>query len=151
MKNHVNNRYESITHNPIFSPSERIIIHNASEAYQVFKSFWDVDLMPFLEEFKMMMLDSADRVLAVHDLLLLGLTAQFTDIQAIIAAAIKVGAHAIILAHNRPSGAVQPGKEERTLSTKIVSVAKQNGILVRDHLIITRNSYFSYSENGLIR
>ena len=150
MKNHVNNGRTSMANNPIFSPSERIIIRDASDAYQIFKSFWDADLMPFLEEFKMMMLDSEGKVLAVHDLLLLGLTAQFTDTKTIIDAAIKVSAHAIILAHNRPSGAVQPGKEERTLTARIVSIAKQNGIVVQDHLIITRDSYFSYSEHGLI-
>src|SRR3546814_4168614 len=83
--------------------------------------------MPFLEEFKMMMLDSEGNVLAVHDLLLLGLTAQFTDTKTIIDAAIKVDAHAIVLAHNRPSGIVRPCKIERALTAKIVSVAKQNG------------------------
>lgn len=140
----------NMTENPIFSPCEQIIIRNASDAYQIFKSFWDVDLMGFLEEFKMMMLDRDGKVSAVHDLLLLGLTAQFTDIQAIMDTALKVGAHAIILAHNRPSGAVQPGKEERMLTARIVSMAKQNGIVVKDHLIITRDSYFSYSEHGLI-
>lgn len=150
MKNHVNNGRASMANNPIFSPCERIIIRDAPDAYQIFKSFWDTDLMPFLEEFKMMMLDSEGDVLAMHDLLLLGLTAHFTDTKTIIDAAIKVSAHAIVLAHNRPSGAVQPGKEERTLTARIVSIAKQNGIVVQDHLIITRDSYFSYSEHGLI-
>ncbi len=90
-----------MTEEPIFSPSERIIIRDA-RAHQVFKSFWDADLMRFLEEFKVMMLDAEGKVIALHHFLLQGLVFQFTDTQAVINAALKVKAQAIILAHNRP-------------------------------------------------
>ncbi len=56
----------------------------------------------------------------------------------------------IILVHNHPSGDSQPSEEDLELTRKIVEGGKILGIEVLDHVIITKDSYFSFAENKLI-
>jgi len=59
-------------------------------------------------------------------------------------------AHAMILAHNHPSGTLKPSKADVILTTKIIKASKEVDILVHDHLIFTENNYFSFRDKGLL-
>jgi DNA repair protein RadC len=59
-------------------------------------------------------------------------------------------ATAIILAHNHPSGNLEPSAEDRAITTRLDEAAGIMGIPILDHLIIVRNGYFSFVEHGLL-
>lgn len=66
-------------------------------------------------------------------------------------AAILANAAAIILAHNHPSGNVDPSQEDINATTRLYEAGKILGIDVLDHVIIGRDGcYFSFAENGLV-
>lgn len=54
----------------------------------------------------------------------------------------------IMLAHNHPSGLLQPSKEDLALTKKIIVAGKLLGIKVLDHLIISRTGYLSLKQSG---
>ena len=64
--------------------------------------------------------------------------------------AIKDNSVAIILAHNHPSGKVDPSPEDREITQRLVQAGQIVGIEVLDHLIISKLGYFSFLEHGLL-
>lgn len=59
-----------------------------------------------------------------------------------------VSAAGIILVHNHPTGNVIPSKQDIDLTNNIISVGNILGIKVVDHVIIGKNNYYSFLENG---
>ena len=57
----------------------------------------------------------------------------------------------LICMHNHPSGEILPSNEDIELTKSLVEIGKIQGINVLDHLIISDNAYYSFSEEGLIR
>lgn len=68
----------------------------------------------------------------------------------IFADALKERATAIILVHNHPSGNLEPSNEDKALTEAMVKAGKLLGIKVLDHLIISRNGFYSFIEHELI-
>lgn len=64
--------------------------------------------------------------------------------------AIKDRAHCIILAHNHPSGNLQPSQEDRDITRRLQDAGKIIGIEVLDHMIISKNGFFSFLEEGIL-
>lgn len=102
-----------------------------------------------LEEFKVVFLNRANRVIGVYDASSGGITGTVADPRLILAAAIKSLAVSIILSHNHPSGNLKPSKADEDLTTKIKEAAKYHDIRVIDHMIITSEGYYSFADEGL--
>lgn len=64
--------------------------------------------------------------------------------------ALELGASSLILAHNHPSGDVNPSKEDVDITKLIIAAAKPLGIEVHDHLIIGAKKHFSFKSKGVI-
>lgn len=139
-----------LTYQPHFKPSERPKIQKSTQAYEVLRQHWDEEIMQFLEEFKVILLNNAKRVLGIVDISLGGLMEVSVDVKVVIAAALKARATGIILAHNHPSGEPTPSRQDIALTQRIIEAAKLFGIDVIDHLIMTSEGCYSFSDNGLI-
>jgi len=59
-------------------------------------------------------------------------------------------AEAIVVAHNHPSNNIEPSKEDVLVTENLVRSGKILDIKLKDHLIITKDSYFSFKEKGMI-
>jgi len=71
----------------------------------------------------------------------------------VIHTALMIGAAGMILAHNHPSGYVDPSEEDRRLTRSIVEAGKLFDIRVLDHVIISghvENVYYSFLERGIL-
>ena len=64
--------------------------------------------------------------------------------------AIKARATAIAIAHNHPSGTLEPSDDDISLTKRIRLAGDILGIKVLDHLIITDKSYYSFLEHGML-
>lgn len=64
--------------------------------------------------------------------------------------ALELGATAIILAHNHPSGDARPSAEDIDLTNTVIDAAKPFGITIHDHLIVSRKNTFSFRAQGLM-
>jgi DNA repair protein RadC len=57
---------------------------------------------------------------------------------------------AVILAHNHPSGSLNPSEADKNLTKKLKIAGENLDIKVLDHLIITENTYFSFADENLL-
>ena len=64
--------------------------------------------------------------------------------------ALKNKAYAIILVHNHPGGIAKPSEQDINLTKLLEIPAKIIGLTIYDHLIITKNSYFSFREENML-
>ena len=127
--------------------NKRIKITSSQRAYQVVKSYF-LDLTH--EEFFVLYLNRANQVIQVKQLSVGGTTGTFVDPKIIFKHGVDLSAAAIILAHNHPSGQLRPSYEDETLTKKIRQFGELIEMPVLDHLIITDNGYFSFSDKELL-
>ncbi|MBN8718476.1 MAG: JAB domain-containing protein [Sediminibacterium magnilacihabitans] len=130
--------------------SERPLIHDSKDIYNVLKKVWDENKIEMLEEFKVVFLNRANRVTGVYDASSGGITGTVADPRLILAAAIKSLAVSIILSHNHPSGNLKPSRADEELTLKIKEAAKYHDIRVIDHIIITNEAYYSFADEGVL-
>ena len=64
--------------------------------------------------------------------------------------AIVDGACAIALAHNHPSGNVEPSEDDKAVTRRVAEAGKLLGITLIDHVIFGRSGFFSFKTAGLI-
>ena len=64
--------------------------------------------------------------------------------------ALELGATAIILVHNHPSGDHEPSDGDITMTRELIKAAKALDILVHDHLIISKTGYTSFKALGIL-
>jgi DNA repair protein RadC len=79
-----------------------------------------------------------------------GLVGAAVDLRELLRHAILAQATAVILCHNHPSGNVNPSSDDNILTNRVSEACKMMGIKLMDHIIISDNKYFSYSEQGKI-
>lgn len=68
----------------------------------------------------------------------------------IVKRALEVGAGALVLAHNHPSGDPSPSKEDINMTRILVDICRPLGIVVHDHIVIGRNGVSSFKNMGLL-
>jgi len=79
-----------------------------------------------------------------------GLSGTVVDVRLILATALKAGASSMILCHNHPSGNLKPSEADYKITQKIKDAGETMDIQVLDHLIITGEAYFSFSDEGVM-
>ncbi|MBT8269683.1 MAG: DNA repair protein RadC [Bacteroidia bacterium] len=102
------------------------------------------------EEFWILYLNNANRVIHEFQLSKGGLTGTLVDVRLLLKKALEVGAVALILGHNHPSGTLVPSKADKEITQKIQQGARVMDIKILDHLIITREDYFSFADQNLL-
>lgn len=65
--------------------------------------------------------------------------------------AVQTRASAVILAHNHPSGSVEPSEDDIATTRRLSAAADILGISVLDHIIISRSEYFSFKERDMLK
>ncbi len=68
----------------------------------------------------------------------------------VFAEAIKNKAASVIFAHNHPSGDPEPSEDDLVTTKQLTEARKILGIEVIDHIIVTKNSHFSFKDGNLI-
>jgi len=102
------------------------------------------------EEFWIVYLNNANKVLQKSQLSKGGITGTLVDVRLVLKNAIEVGATGIILSHNHPSGNLNPSEADKQLTKKLKTAGESLDIKVLDHVIITEKSYFSFADENLL-
>ena len=126
----------------------KIKITSVNKAFEVLLSLWDLDTIELQEEFKILLLNRANEVLGIYPLSKGGITGTVVDSRLIFAVALKCNATGILLCHNHPSGNLKPSDADITLTRSIKKCADFLDITLIDHLIITKNGFYSFSNEG---
>ena len=102
------------------------------------------------EEFWVLLLNRANRVIKPIQISRGGVAGTVADPKIIFKYALDQLASAIILAHNHPSGNLQPSQADIQLTKKLVEAGKWLDLPILDHLILSDYSYYSFGDEGKI-
>jgi len=126
----------------------RIKIKNSDDAYKSFINCWNQDLIELQEEFKVLLLNNSNEVLGVHSLSKGSTRGTVVDLKLLFAIALKSNSTGIIIAHNHPSGTLKPSRSDLELTKRIKKSGDLLDIKLLDHLIITKEEFYSMSDNN---
>jgi DNA repair protein RadC len=102
------------------------------------------------EEFWVLYLNNANKVIAKNQLSKGGMTGTVVDVRIIFKSALESGAVGILLCHNHPSGNLKPSEADIEITKKVKTAGKSLDINVLDHIIITQNGYYSFADEGIL-
>src|SRR5690606_14067351 len=131
-------------------PSQRPKMSSPKDAYSILLDSWDDERLEFVEQFKVLLLNRANRVLGIYEASTGGVSGTVADPKLVFAAALKSNATAIILAHNHPSGQLKPSDADLKLTQKLKEGGKYLEIPVLDHIIVTSEGYNSFADEGVL-
>lgn len=72
------------------------------------------------------------------------------DMRVVFRAAVVVGASAIVVAHNHPSGDPRPSSDDLALTIRVGECARLLGVELLDHVIVSPSHVLSFKERGLL-
>jgi DNA repair protein RadC len=139
-----------LTYRNKISPKDRPVVTNSQQAYDLLIQAWDMNKIELLEEFIILLLDRQNRCIGLSKISVGGISACLVDPKIVFATALKARASGLILAHNHPSGNIQPSKPDIDLTSKLKEGGNLLELAVLDHLIVTPQSYFSFANEGLM-
>ena len=123
------------------------IVRSSQEAYE--RLFSNLEGL-LHEEFWVLFLNHGNRVLAVECFSRGSLSATVVDVRMILKKALELSSTSLILAHNHPSGNLNPSKSDKDLTRKIIESGQIMDIRILDHLILSSEGYFSFADEGLL-
>lgn len=124
-------------------------ITSSKDCESVFRNIWSPQL-ELREEFYLLLLNRANKVIGWHCISQGGLDSTVADIRIIFSIALKCVATGIIVAHNHPSGNLKPSETDIVLTRKIKEAGKLLDITLFDHLILSNEGYYSFADEGLL-
>ena len=120
-----------------FEVSERPIIDSPEKAVEQLTDIRDKKQ----EHFVCLTLDGANRLIAKRVISIGTLTSSLVHPREVFAEAITDRAASIIVAHNHPSGSLEPSSADIEVTSRLKQAAELLGISLLDHIIITKDSY----------
>ena len=102
------------------------------------------------EVFATLFLDAQHRVLEAVEMFRGTLTQTSVYPREVVVEALKRNAAAVILAHNHPSGHMEPSPADEALTRILKSALALVDVRVLDHFVVTRNAVVSFAERGLL-
>ena len=126
---------------------ERVTILSSKDVYDCFYPLM-CDLPT--EEFWVLMLNQASKIIDKVKISAGGLSATAVDVRCILREALVKRASAIVLSHNHPSGNIRPSKEDDLLTRHVAQASECMDIRLVDHIILTDGAFYSYSDEGRI-
>ncbi len=133
----------------INSNKNKVKITNSEGAYKLLLLHWDMDTIEFCEEVKILLLNRANLVLGIYNLSKGGVSQCVIDIKIILSIALKANASSIIMAHNHPSGNLTPSEQDKTITERLKQACKVVDLTLLDHLIISKEGFYSFCDRGL--
>lgn len=139
-----------LTYRTRVKASLRPKITSSQDCVKVLRESWDLDRIELVEQFKVMLLNRANKVLGIFEVSTGGIAGTVADPKLIFVAALKAGASGLILCHNHPSGNLSPSQADIDLTRKIKEGGKMLEISLLDHVILTQEAYFSFVDEGVL-
>ena len=102
------------------------------------------------EQFRILFLDTKNRL--IRDEVQQTGTVNHTPVypREVVKRALELGATAIVMVHNHPSGDPTPSRADVSMTKEVQAAAKPLGIALHDHIIVTKADHASFREMGLL-
>ena len=139
-----------LTYKSNVKASLRPKITSSRDAYEVLNKYWDEGKIDFVEQFKILLLNRANKVIGLYEVSSGTTVNTVADPKSVFVAALKANACGVIISHNHPSGNLMPSEADRKLTKDLKDGGRFLHIPVLDHIIMTSESYYSFADEGLL-
>ncbi len=124
---------------------ERKQISSSKDLFELFEPLL-IDLVH--EEFWIVFMNGANKVLSTHKLTQGGIQQTIVDVPLLLKMSLERLAQSIAVAHNHPSGQNKPSSEDENITRRIKQGCDAIGIRLLDHIIVARGKYYSFADEG---
>ncbi|RKS01463.1 RadC family protein [Flavobacterium sp. 102] len=128
----------------------KVKVTNSKIIYNLIMKHWNLDIIEYQEEVKIILLNRANIVLGIYEMSKGGISGTVVDIRIILGVALKCNASSIIMVHNHPSGKLTPSDTDKSITKRLKEACSLLDIGLLDHLIITKEGYYSFTDEGLL-
>jgi DNA repair protein RadC len=140
-------KYLELKKNQTNFPKTKI---NSSElAADFIRGFYSDDIGIF-ESFFILLLDRANNTTGYAKISQGGVAGTIIDVKIIAKYAVDFLSSNVILAHNHPSGQLFPSDQDLTMTKKVKQALELLDVQVLDHIILTEEGYYSFSDEGTL-
>ena len=102
------------------------------------------------EQFMALFLNIRNQIIDYKILFIGDIQGIFISPREIFREALLSGACKLIVVHNHPSQAISPSNEDLNTTSKLKEAGQLMGVILVDHLIVTKNEYYSFKESGFL-
>lgn len=132
--------------------TEKIKVYSAADLYPIMQRILlrESKTDRNREHFWTVALDNANRILNIELVSMGTIKATLVDPMEVLSIPLQKRAVKLILVHNHPSGELHPSEADKDLTDRLIQACLLMQIPVKDHLIITEQSYYSFAGSGLL-
>jgi DNA repair protein RadC len=112
-----------LTYKSNVKASLRPKITSSRDAYGVLNKYWDDGKIDFVEQFKVLLLNRANKVMGIYEVSSGTTVDTVADPKSVFVAALKANACGVIVSHNHPSGNLMPSEADRKLTNDLKDAA----------------------------
>ena len=124
-------------------------ITSSEDAADFIKNFYSDDIEIY-ESFFILLLDRQNKTIGYAKISQGGVTGTVVDTKIIAKYVVDSFASGVILAHNHPSGNLRESSADRQITQKVKNALSYFDTAVLDHVIVTKDSYRSFSDAGIL-
>ena len=125
-------------------------VTSSKHAADFLRTIFSKNTIELQEQFIVLYLNKQNQIIGYYKHTIGAIDGTIVDPRIVFSTALKSLSSAIILCHNHPSGALKASNEDIKLTGKIKEGARLLDINLLDHIILTRNGYFSFTDEGLL-
>lgn len=127
---------------------EQKTVRTSRDVYDMALEIYEDGIIDYSEQAYVLLLNQNSKANGYRKIADGGLAAASVDIRMIMQAALLTNSTAIAFIHNHPSGNIIPSKQDDNLTRCIKQCCDFMNINMVDHVIVTREGYYSYADHG---
>ncbi len=131
---------------PVYDKDKKITSSQSAEI--ILRDFADTDRLDYKEFFFVMLLTNANHVIAISEISIGCTNGTLVNTKEVIQLALLTNASGVIIAHNHPSGKLKKSTSDDTITQRIKGALSLLDMKLLDHIILTSESYASFSDEG---
>ena len=121
-------------------------IGSARDVANTLSKFYKRNTIEVREQFFVLYLNNSKEVLGYHTHSVGGVKASIVDMRILFSVALKSLTTSLIVVHNHPSGTLKPSNSDIIITNKIKKAGELLDIQLLDHIILTKNGFYSFAE-----
>lgn len=131
---------------------DKLTVHRPKELYDIMQAVLrrEESFDKRREHFWVVALDCGKTILSLEHISTGSATRTIVEPAEVLSIPLQKSASGIMLAHNHPSGSLEPSEEDKDVTDRLIQAGRLMKVPVLDHLIITEHSYYSFKAAGLL-
>ncbi len=126
-----------------------VAVTSAEDSYKCIRQYYSDDIEVF-ESMFILLLNVKNETVGYAKISQGGCVGTVVDLKIIAKYAVDSLAHGVIIAHNHPSGTAKPSEADIQVTEKVKGALALLDVRLLDHIILTKNTFYSFSNEGLL-